>query len=155
MAVTHFFKYFIIVSLIVAPLLYPIESFAITYAPGQTLDPACLPTDSTCIVINPSATNVAAFFQATSTTATSTFAGGASSTNVTVSNTLIIGTLTGILKAVAGVVQTALVNLASDVTGILAVANGGTGWANLAATNILEQAHLLGRAKCQHRRRPS
>lgn len=35
--------------------------------------------------------------------------------------------LTGILKATAGVLSTALVNLASDVTGILGIANGGTG----------------------------
>jgi hypothetical protein len=40
---------------------------------------------------------------------------------------LAIGGLNGILKAVAGVVTTALVNLSSDVTGILGVANGGTG----------------------------
>jgi hypothetical protein len=38
-----------------------------------------------------------------------------------------IGSLNGIHKAVAGVVTNALVNLATDVTGILGIANGGTG----------------------------
>jgi hypothetical protein len=33
------------------------------------------------------------------------------------------------LRAAAGAVTTGLINLASDVTGILSVANGGTGWA--------------------------
>ena len=41
--------------------------------------------------------------------------------------------LTGILKAAAGVVSTGLVNLATEVTGLLGVGNGGTG-ANLSAT---------------------
>ncbi|MDB5188270.1 MAG: hypothetical protein JWO50_790, partial [Candidatus Kaiserbacteria bacterium] len=38
-------------------LLSPSLTFAVSYTPGQTLDPACLPTDSTCQVIN---TNVVA-----------------------------------------------------------------------------------------------
>src|SRR5262249_34848210 len=42
---------------------------------GETLNPSCIHQDPTCVVINPSATNVAAVFQASSTTATSTFAG--------------------------------------------------------------------------------
>ncbi len=45
--------------------------------------------------------------------------------------------LTGILKATAGVLSTALVNLASDVTGILPVSNGGTGVASVASGSIL------------------
>jgi Chaperone of endosialidase/Domain of unknown function (DUF5011) len=106
-----------------------------SYQPGQTLDPACPPSDATCIVVptTASSTNISASFQATSTTATSTFAGStsvagtASSTNVVVSNVLTIGRLNGILKAVAGVVTTALVNLSTDVTGILGISNGGTG----------------------------
>jgi hypothetical protein len=44
-----------------------------SFTPGQTLDPSCLPSDPTCIVVN--TTVVAANFVATSTTATSTFAG--------------------------------------------------------------------------------
>ncbi|MDC6700688.1 hypothetical protein, partial [Leclercia adecarboxylata] len=35
--------------------------------------------------------------------------------------------LSGFLKATAGVLSTAAINLASDITGILGVANGGTG----------------------------
>jgi hypothetical protein len=56
-----------------AVLLSPSMALA-AYLPGQTLDPNCLPTDPTCLVIN---TNVVAdTFTATSTTATSSFAGG-------------------------------------------------------------------------------
>ncbi|MDB5187568.1 MAG: hypothetical protein JWO50_88 [Candidatus Kaiserbacteria bacterium] len=55
-------------------LLFPTLTFAISYTPGQTLDPSCSPSDPTCLVIN---TNVVADnFTATSTTATSSFAGG-------------------------------------------------------------------------------
>ncbi|KND51466.1 MAG: hypothetical protein ABA06_04125, partial [Parcubacteria bacterium C7867-001] len=52
----------------------------------------------------------------------------ASSTNAFFGN-LSVGSLSGFLKATAGVVSTALVNLAADVTGVLPVGNGGTGWA--------------------------
>ena len=45
-------------------------------------------------------------------------------------------TLTGFLKATAGALSTAAINLASDITGILPVGNGGTGWANIAASAI-------------------
>jgi hypothetical protein len=115
-------------------VLFPSLALA-SYQPGQTLDPSCPPTDPTCIVVpsTASSTNISGSFQATSTTATSTFAGSvsvagtASSTNLVVSNNLTIGGLNGILKAVAGVVTNALVNLSSDVTGVLGVANGGSG----------------------------
>ncbi|HET9641601.1 MAG TPA: hypothetical protein VFP46_01985, partial [Candidatus Paceibacterota bacterium] len=69
-------------------------------------------------------------------TATSLFATTASSTNLFTSN-LSIGSLSGILKATAGVIGTALVNLASDVTGVLPASNGGTGWASIASGSIL------------------
>ncbi|HUD02407.1 MAG TPA: tail fiber domain-containing protein [Candidatus Paceibacterota bacterium] len=101
-------------------LCSPSAALAISYTPGQTLNPACTPTDPTCVVT--STTNQAAIFVATSTTATSTFAG-----NVSVSGNVAIGSLSGILKAVTGVVTTALVNLSGDVTGILGISNGGTG----------------------------
>jgi hypothetical protein len=124
----------IVVFLLAWFLLSPSAAFAISYLPGQTLDPACTPSDATCIVVSAAATSTTAgYFVATSTTATSTFAGNitvsgnASSTNTTISNTLTIGSLTGILKTVAGVVTTALVNLSNDVTGILGISNGGTG----------------------------
>lgn len=45
--------------------------------------------------------------------------------------------LTGFLKATAGALSTALVDLASNVTGLLPVGNGGTGWANLASGAVL------------------
>jgi hypothetical protein len=44
--------------------------------------------------------------------------------------------LTGFLKATAGALSTALIDLTSNVTGILPVGNGGTGWASLAAGAI-------------------
>lgn len=118
----------------VALSIFPLTASA-SYQPGQTLNPSCPPTDPTCIVIpsTASSTNISASFQATSTTATSTFAGNvsvagtASSTNVVVSSGFTIGSLNGILKAVAGVVTTVLINLSSDVTGVLGIANGGTG----------------------------
>jgi hypothetical protein len=68
--------------------------------------------------------------RSTTTNATSTtlaVTGTASSSNAVVSNSLTIGTLSGFLKATAGVVSTALVNLTSDITGILGISNGGTG----------------------------
>ncbi|HVX90324.1 MAG TPA: tail fiber domain-containing protein [Candidatus Paceibacterota bacterium] len=45
--------------------------------------------------------------------------------------------LTGFVKATAGVLTTAAINLASDITGILPVANGGTGWNSIAANTVL------------------
>ena len=60
----------------------------------------------------------------------------ASTSNLVVSNSFTLGTLTGILHAVSGVVSASLVNLASDVSGVLPVANGGTGWASLASGYI-------------------
>ncbi|MDB5188133.1 MAG: cell wall surface anchor family protein, partial [Candidatus Kaiserbacteria bacterium] len=54
-------------------LLFPALTFAVSYTPGQTLDPSCSPSDPTCLVINTTIT--AANINATSTTATSTFAG--------------------------------------------------------------------------------
>jgi Chaperone of endosialidase/Domain of unknown function (DUF5011) len=91
-------------------------------------------------------TPTAASYIATSTTASQlpyasstaiTVSGTASTSNLTVSNNFTFGSVTGFLKAVAGVVSTALVNLTSDVTGILPVANGGTGWGNVASGAIL------------------
>jgi hypothetical protein len=62
--------FFISLLFAIAPSL----AFA-SFVPGQTLDPQCLPSDSTCIVIG-IANNIAGSFTATSTNATSTFAGG-------------------------------------------------------------------------------
>jgi hypothetical protein len=53
-------------------------------------------------------------------------AGAAQITGTTTVGGLSIGSLSGFLKSVAGAVVTALVNLATDVTGVLPIANGGT-----------------------------
>ena len=45
-------------------------------------------------------------------------------------------TVNGFLKATAGAISSALIDLTSNVTGILPVANGGTGWASLAAGTV-------------------
>jgi Chaperone of endosialidase/Domain of unknown function (DUF5011) len=65
--------------LFAALCLIPLTASA-SYQPGQTLNPSCLPSDPTCIVVpsTASSTNISASFQATSTTATSTFAGNVS-----------------------------------------------------------------------------
>jgi hypothetical protein len=73
-------------------------------------------------VINASTTNISASYASS----TQGFFGSLS-----------VGSLSGILKATAGAVATALVDLAADVTGILPVANGGTGWGNVQAGGIL------------------
>ncbi|MFM2330983.1 MAG: hypothetical protein RLZZ26_490, partial [Candidatus Parcubacteria bacterium] len=85
----------------------------------------------------------APYFSATSTTATSTFSGSlsvlgtASSSNSVVSNTLTLSSLSGFLKATAGVVGTSLINLGSDVTGIVAIANGGTGLSSVSGNSLI------------------
>ncbi len=99
----------------------------------------------------------APFFQATSTSATSTFAGDvtvsgkttlgtasttqisatyASSTNAFFGS-LSVGSLTGFLKATAGSVATSLIDLTSDVSGILGTTFGGTGWGTITANTLL------------------
>jgi hypothetical protein len=68
----------------------------------------------------------APYFNATSTTATSTFAGGIS-----------VGALQGVVHAVAGKLLTALVDLSTEVTGVLAAINGGTGQSTYTTGDIL------------------
>jgi hypothetical protein len=60
----------------------------------------------------------------------------ASSTNASFGS-LSIGSLAGVLRASAGAITTGFVNLASEVSGILSVANGGTGWAAIQSGAIL------------------
>ena len=62
----------------------------------------------------------------TNATSTNSFATTASSTNLFTSN-FSLGSISGFLKATAGAVTNALINLTTDITGILGVANGGTG----------------------------
>lgn len=61
----------------------------------------------------------------TNSTSTNSFATTASSTNLFTSN-FSLGSISGFLKATAGAVTNALVNLTTDITGILGIANGGT-----------------------------
>ncbi|MBI5470398.1 hypothetical protein HY968_03740 [Candidatus Kaiserbacteria bacterium] len=63
--------------------------------------------------------------------------GTASTSNLIVSNNFTFGALTGFLKATAGAITTALVDLASNVTGILPVGNGGTGQSAIAANAVV------------------
>ncbi|MDQ5889764.1 MAG: hypothetical protein QG609_257, partial [Patescibacteria group bacterium] len=64
-------------------------------------------------------TNTLNVFNSTTTNATTT--------NLFVSGNTRLGSLTGVLKATAGVVSASLVSLTSDISGILGLANGGTG----------------------------
>lgn len=76
----------------------------------------------------------------TVTNATSTtvaILGTASTSDLIVSNGFTFRNVSGILKATAGAVAAALVDLATDVTGILGVGNGGTGWAAVQAGTLL------------------
>lgn len=75
---------------------------------------------------------VQTFDNASTTNLSSSYA---SSTSAFVGS-LSIGALSGFLKATAGAVATSLVDLASDVTGILGVGRGGTGWAAVQAGTI-------------------
>ena len=78
-------------------------------------------------------------------TALQTFA-NASTTNISATyasstsgffGSLSIGSLSGFLKATAGSVATAAIDLANDVTGVLTAARGGTGWGNITANTIV------------------
>jgi hypothetical protein len=87
----------------------------------------------------PNLTAVGTLSNLTATNATSTnlaVTGTASTSALVASNSLTFKNVTGFLKATAGAVATSLINLTGDVAGVLPVANGGTGWANLAAGAI-------------------
>lgn len=60
----------------------------------------------------------------------------ASSTRAFFGN-LSVASLSGVVRATAGAISTGLVNLASEVSGILSVANGGTGWAAVQSGALL------------------
>ena len=87
------------------------------------------------------------YFTATSTSVASTFpyasstaitiSGTASTSNLIASTGFTFKTVTGFLKATAGVVATALVDLTSDITGTLGVGNGGTGATSFTSGNLI------------------
>lgn len=68
---------------------------------------------------------------------TATSSTASSSINHLTTNQLSIASLSGILKAVAGYISTALVSLTSDVIGILPVPNGGTGQTSFTSGQLL------------------
>lgn len=57
--------------------------------------------------------------------------------NALISGNLTLGSLSGFLKATAGAISTSLIDLANDVSGILGVVFGGTGWGNITANTLL------------------
>src|SRR3989338_3452503 len=79
-----------------------------------------------------SSTSQIAYASTTAITATT-----ASTTNLIASNSFTLSNFTGFLKATAGVVATSLIDLTSDITGILGVTNGGTGWGDIQANSIV------------------
>lgn len=70
-------------------------------------------------------------------TTTQSFSGLKTFTATTTTSGLNIGLLTGVLRATAGAVGTGLVNLASEITGILPVVNGGTGASTFPSGSVL------------------
>lgn len=128
-------KKFLTSFLIAASLLMPGAVSAQVFSQSQVIIP---PFPG---VVMSTSTALGAKLQASTTptvdgiTATSSTA--SSSINHLATNQLSIASLSGILKAVAGYISTAFVNLASDVTGILPVVNGGTGRATFTSGQLL------------------
>ncbi|MCE9628909.1 MAG: tail fiber domain-containing protein, partial [Candidatus Vogelbacteria bacterium] len=87
----------------------------------------------------PNVWSLAGLGQVGSSTATTTGLG-----NLAVTGGTKLGTLNGILKGINGYVTTALVNLTSDVTGILGISNGGTGTSTAPAYGELLVGNGLG-----------
>ena len=127
-----------------------------TFANGIDLSAGCFAVNGTCITGSGGSSFGQAFELSSGALAPTTTVGilvsasstisdlsvtrgtttNATSTNLFTSN-LTVGSLSGVLQATAGVVSTSLVNLASQVTGILPVGNGGTGWGEIQANSIL------------------
>ena len=126
-----------------------------TFASGLNLAAGCFSVNGVCLATNFATSSADYYVNASSTipktytsnsfTAIQTFI-NASTTNISASyasstqgffGSVVVGTLSGFLKATAGVVANSLVSLTADISGILGVANGGTGWAKLAANTIL------------------
>lgn len=98
---------------------------AAIYQPGETLNPSCAPSDPLCTVATTTATTISNYFIATGNTAS--ILPYASATAVTIdggtdsSSTLFLGTLSGILRAVAGRVQSVANVFYDDATGRLGI----------------------------------
>ena len=88
---------------------------------------------STVNLQNASTSNISANTLAVGGTGTTTI----SSTGALTTPSLTVGSLNGFLKATAGAISTSLINLTTDVTGTLPVANGGTGWGSVASGSLL------------------
>lgn len=95
-------------------------------------------TTTNLTAVNATTTNATStnLYAASAVTGNFTTTGTASSSALVASNSFTFQNVTGFLKATAGAVATSLINLASDVTGILPVVNGGTGWDTIAASAI-------------------
>jgi hypothetical protein len=99
------------------------------YTPGQTLNPDCLPTNSDCTV----ATSTVSLTTANVFTNTNTFNGAVTANAGITTNTLSVGSLSGLLFGTNGVVSaisTSSLNLTiplASTTGTLGISNGGTG----------------------------
>jgi hypothetical protein len=101
-------------------LINTLSGTALTYNAASTTN---ICASGVAYLATASTTNLTATNETANTV---TISGTASTSNLVASNSFTLGSLTGILHAVGGVISASLVNLASDVTGILPVANGGT-----------------------------
>jgi hypothetical protein len=115
---TSFFSTF---ATLTTGLINTLSGTTLTYTAASTTN---ISASGEAYFATASTTNLTATNVTTTNIAVSSIA---STSNLVVSNGFTFGSLSGFLKAVGGVVTTSLVNLASDVTGVLPVANGGTG----------------------------
>lgn len=110
--------------------LLPFFTYAQVFSQNQVINPPY----GVGVVMSTSTGSGAKLFASSSPSLASIYASSTSATSsiahLSVAQ-LAIGSLSGVLRATAGYITTALVNLTSDVTGILPAANGGTGASSL------------------------